>query len=166
MGMARSRGFSLLELLIVITIIGVLMAITIPLMQSAMLRAHTGTMASSSRILHLAFKRYYIDFNMYPNSSNPNAFNLMTFDPLVDEGYYDAQIVVKLEGGQADAFDSPDDEGINQEFWLELTLDYDPSVRFLVADSNNAPLSAGAYMDGIYLYKNGVLKTLNQPVDR
>ncbi len=159
------KGFSLLELLLVVAIIGVLMAITIPLMQSAMLRAHVGTMASSSRVVFNAFQRYFIDFNMYPNSVDAPAFELDTFQPLVSLDYYDGRILTKLEAGQADGFDSPDDEGINQEFWLEMTLAYDPTVRFLVADSDNAPLSGGDHMAGVFLYKNGVLHSLNDPVE-
>ena len=158
------KGFSLLELLVVVAIIGVLMAITIPIMQSAMLRAHVGTMASGSRIVFNAFQRYFIDFNMYPNSVDAPAFELDTFEPLITENYYDGQLLTRLDSGQADAFDSPDDEGINQEFWLEMTLDYDHSVRFLVADSDNAPLSGGDHMAGVYMYKNGVLHSLNDPV--
>ncbi len=159
-----AKGFSLVELLVVVAIIGILMAITIPMMQSAMLRAHVGAMASSSRIVFNAFQRFYIDFNMYPNSTDPPAFELDTFEPLIDLEYYDGQILTKLDNEQADAFDSPDDEGINQEFWLELTLAYDPTVRFLITDSDNAPLSGGAHMAGIFLYKNGVLHSLNDPV--
>ena len=160
-----AKGFSLLELLVVVAIIGVLMAIAIPLMQSAMLRAHVGAMASNSRVIFNAFQRYRIDFNMYPNSVNPPAFELDTFEPLVSLDYYDGHVLSKLEAGQADGFDSPDDEGINQEFWLEMTLAYDPSVRFLVVDSDNAPLAGGAHLAGVYLYKNGVLHSLNDPVE-
>ena len=69
----------------------------------------------------------------------------------------DAAVVGELLNGQADAYDSPDDNGLNQEFWLELTLRYDPSVRFLIADSDNSPLGGGDYYDGIYLFRDGVL---------
>lgn len=161
-----SKGFSLLELLVVVAIIAVLMGIMIPLMQLALLRAHVGTMASDSRIIQTAFKQFFLDFDMYPNSSDAPAFELDTFEPLVDEGYYDGRIAGKLEGGKADGYDSPDDRGINQEFWLEMTMDFDPSVRFLVADSDNAPLSGGEYMDGIMLFKDGVLHSLNKPIDK
>jgi prepilin-type N-terminal cleavage/methylation domain-containing protein len=160
-----TRGFSLIEVLVVMAIIAVLMGIVVPLMQAAMLRAHVGTMVSDARIVQNAFKQHFIDYNMYPNESSAPAFELATFEPLVSEGYYDGRIVGKLEGGQADDYGSPDDEGINQEFWLELTLDFDPTVRFLVADSNNAPLSGGDHVDGIYLYKNGVLHPLTSPID-
>jgi prepilin-type N-terminal cleavage/methylation domain-containing protein len=161
-----ARGFSLIELLVVVAIIAVLMGIVIPLMQSAMLRAHVGAAASDARVIHTAFKQYYIDFDMYPNSSDSPAFELDTFAPLSTEGYYDGRIVTKLSNEKADAYDSPDDEGINQEFWIEMTLAYDPTVRFLVADSNDAPLSGGDEADGVYLYKNGVLRALTSPIDR
>jgi len=160
-----ARGFSLIELLVVVAIIAVLMGIAIPLMQSAMLRAHVGTMASDSRILHTAFKQYFLDFNMYPNSSDSPAFDLDTFDPLVSEGYHSGRITGKMENEVADGYDSPDDQGVNQEFWIEYTLAYDPTVRFLVADSDDGPLSGGDYVDGVYLYLNGVLHPLTSPVD-
>ena len=159
------RGFSLVEMLVVMAIIAVLMGIVLPLMQSAMLRAHVGTMASNTRIVQNAFKQHFIDYNMYPNSDNAPAFELDTFEPLLSEGYYDGHILGHLVDEQADDYDSPDDEGINQEFWLEVTLDFDPSVRFLVADSNDAPLSGGDYVDGIFLYKDGVLHSLTAPIN-
>jgi prepilin-type N-terminal cleavage/methylation domain-containing protein len=161
-----NRGFSLVELLVVVAIIAVLMGITLPMMQSAMLRAHVGAMSSDARVIHMAFKQYFLDYEMYPNSVDAPAFDLETFEPLVSDGYYDGRIVERLEDEQADAYDSPDDRGINQEFWIEMTLAFDPTVRFLISDSDNAPLAGGTYMDGIFLYKNGVLHALTSPVDR
>jgi len=159
-----AKGFSLIELLVVVAIIAVLMGIMIPLLQNALLRAHVGATVSDARMLQNSFKQFFIDFDMYPNSSDAPAFELDTFEPLVSEGYSDGRLTSRLENGQADAYDSPDDVGINQEFWLEMTLDYDPSVRFLVADSDNAPLSGGNYMDGIFLYRDGVLRSLTAPL--
>jgi hypothetical protein len=59
-----------------------------------------------------------------------------------------------------DGYDSPDDGGPNQEFWLEMTLQLDPGIRMVVANSNDAPLSGGDWLDGIYLYRDGVLSKL------
>ena len=159
-----SKGFTLVELLVVMAVISLLMAITVPIMQSAMLRAHVGAMATDARAIHDGFKRHFIDNNMYPNAAGDSSFVLATFEPLVSMGYYDGRIASKLMDTQADGYDSPDDEGINQEFWIELTLGVDPSVRFLVADSNNAPLSGGAQMDGVYFYRHGVLTPLGKPI--
>lgn len=160
-----NRGFTLLELLIVMATLSILALMVVPIMDSAMLRAHIGGLATDAKAVHLAFQRFYIDQNMYPNASADPAFNVSTFEPLVQMGYYDGRIVSKLASDQADGYDSPDDEGSNQEFWLEITLKQDPSIRFLVADSDNAPLSQGDYMNGIYFYRNGVLTPLANPVD-
>lgn len=153
----RSAGYTLLELLITMAIIFIVSSILIPMFQVALLRAHISAIAVDAKVLHSAFKQHYVDQNQYPNSVDAPAFNLATFEPLVTMGYYDGRVVPKLANEQADDYESPDDEGNNQEFWLEMTLNYDPSVRFLVADSDNAPLGGGDYYDGIYLFRNGVL---------
>ena len=158
------KGFSLVELLVVVAIIAVLMGITVPLMQSAMLRAHVGTMAADARVLNNSFKQYYIDFDMYPNSTSAPALDLATLEPLVSMGYNSGNILARVDGEELDAYDSPDELGINQEFWVELTLAFDPTVRFLVADSDNAPLSGGEFKDGVFLYRDGVLLPLTSPV--
>ena len=163
--MRKERGFTLVEVMVVMLILFIITGMMVPLMRSAILRAHVGAMAADSKSIHLAFKRFYIDNDMYPNSEDDPAFQLDSFEPLVSEGYYDGRVKGKLEGGQADGYDSPDDQGVNQEFWLELTLKYNPNVRFLIAESDNAPLGGGEYYDGIYMYKGGVLTPLTSPVD-
>ena len=150
-------GFTLLEILIVMAIIFILAAMAVPMMRAALLRAHVSRVATDSKIIFGAFKQYFIDQNMYPNATDDPAFDLATFEPLVSMGYYDAGVVGELVDGRADDYDSPDDRGSNQEFWLELTLKYDPSIRFLIADSDDAPLAGGEYFDGVYLYRDGVL---------
>jgi prepilin-type N-terminal cleavage/methylation domain-containing protein len=159
------KGFTLLEILIVLATLCVLAAITAPLMKSAMLRAQIGAMAAEAKSIHWAFKRHFVDVNKYPNASTSPAFQVNSFEPLVSMGYYDGRVLGKLIGDQADAYDSPDDQGENQEFWVEMTLKYDPSIRFLVADSDDAPLSGGEYYDGIYMFHNGVLHPISAPVE-
>ncbi len=163
--MRKDRGFTLVEVMVVMLILFIIAGMMIPLMRSAILRAHVGAMAADAKSIHLAFKRFYIDNDMYPNADDDPSFQLDTFEPLVGEGYYDGRVAGKLEGDQADGYDSPDDQGLNQEFWLELTLKYNPNIRFLIADSNNAPLGEGDFYDGIYMYKGGVLAPLTSPVE-
>ena len=95
----------------------------------------------------------------YVKLANPS-FPLDTFEPLVSLQLYDGRVGSRLHNGRADGYGSPDDQGINQEFWLEFSLAYDPTVRFLVSDSDNAPLSGGKYYDGIYLFRDGVMTPL------
>ena len=156
-----ARGFTLIELLIVVAIIGILAAIAIPMLQTAILRAQVAAVAAECKVVHTAFKQHYVDESWYPYSSSNPAFQLDTFEPLRSMGYYRGDITTKLASGRADDYESPDDESTNNEFWLEMTLKADPSIRFLVADSDNAPLSAGQYVDGIYLYRNGVLTPIH-----
>ena len=147
------RGFSLIEILIVVAVIAVLSAIAIPVMQDAVLKATISAVATDATAIHVAFKRYHVDFSVYPD---PGDFDLATFEPLVSLDYYDGGVVGRLVADQADGYDAPDDSGPNQEFWLELSLKMDPTTRFLVSDSDNSLLGGGDYYDGVFLFKDGV----------
>ena len=154
------RGFTLLELLMVTGIIGVLSAIAIPLLQQAIVQSELKAVVSEGRTIHTAFKNYYLDNGQYPSTTGSDAFELDTFEPLRGNRYYLGNLGARLLGEQADAYGSPDDQGQNQEFWLEMTLNKDDSIRFLICDSDNAPLSGGSYLDGVFAYENGVQKNL------
>lgn len=151
------RGFSIIELLIVVGIIGVVAAIAIPNLRRAIITSEVKAGVGESKQLLTAFAQYYRDYNQYPNASSSPAFDLETFEPLRSLGYYDGDLRRILLEKKADGFDSPDDEGMNQEFWLELTLNVDPSYRILIVDSDNSPLSGGQALGGVYVFKNGVL---------
>ena len=153
------RGFSLLELLIVVATIAVLMAIALPLFQDALTRANTSSLSSDAMALYVAFKQHYIDHSVYPDSVGATALQLDTFEPLVGLGYYSGRVGTRLLGYQADGYDAPD---LNGEFWLEMTLKVDPSIRFLIADSDNAPLAGGTYYDGVFLFLDGNLSQIGQ----
>jgi prepilin-type N-terminal cleavage/methylation domain-containing protein len=150
-------GYSLVELLITLAVLAVITAIALPMYKEALLRAHISSGINDARAMLLAFKRYQVDHSAYPDDG---AFDLATFEPLVSMGYYDGRVGTRILNDRADGYDAPDDMGTNQEFWLEFTLDYDPSVRFLVASSDDAPLGGGADYDGIFLFKGGVLDPL------
>lgn len=152
--MSRSRGFSLIEVLVVMATVAILMAISIPLFQQALLRANTSSLSTDARALYLAIKQYYVDNNTYPPTA---AFELDSFDPLYSMGYYTRPGGSRLVDGQADGY-----FGDSQEFWLEMTLRTTPAIRFLIADSDDAPLSGGVYRDGVFLYLDGVLSEIGQ----
>ena len=99
------RGFTLIELLIVVAIIGIITAIAIPMMRRALMKAEISAVGAESKTLFTAFKRHYIDMDMYPYATNAPAFELNTFEPLVSLGYYSGDLLSKLQGGQADAYD-------------------------------------------------------------
>ena len=45
------KGFTLIELLVVLAVLAILMAIAIPLMQDAMLRANTSALATDAKAI-------------------------------------------------------------------------------------------------------------------
>ncbi len=136
-------------------IIGVLSAIAIPVFAQAVTTAETKAILAEGRTVHTAFKNYYLDHNAFPASLT----TMTTLEPLRASGYYKGSVGSRLQGEQVDAYGSPDDQGANQEFWLEMTLRTDPTVRILVADSDDAPLSGGNPYDGVYVFVNGVLQS-------
>ena len=134
------------------TIIGVLLAIAIPEVHNAHIRSMAGAVIADAKTIYTAFKQYQVD-----NSAYYGTLNLSTLEPLRSNNQYGGTVTRLLANAQADAFDSPDDQGLDQEFWLEMTLALDTTVRVLVADSDDAPLSGGVWLDGVFKFENGVL---------
>lgn len=154
------KGFSLVELLVVMAVIAIIVAIAIPLMQDAMLRANTSALATDAKAIYTAFKQYYVDNSLYPASGGgPGSFAVDTFEPLVGLGYYTRPVTTRLRNFEADGYDAPDGQG---EFWLEVTLRVDDRIRFLISDSDDAPLAGGTYYDGIYFFLDGTLSDIGQ----
>ena len=151
--MIKDKGFTLIELIIVIAIIGILAAVAVPFMLSYSKRAHYAVALSEGKEVYHAFVDYFFENNQFPNATSNPAFQLTTFSPL----NYQGNIFSKLVNNQADAYDSPDDQGSNQEFWLRMTLAADPSVQFLIAYSDNADLAPGQWLEGIFVFRNGAM---------
>ena len=107
-----------------------------------------------------AFDRYFSRHGAFPTSHSGAALDPTDLEPLVRRGYYDGPLLTRLRQGRLDAYESPDDRGADQEFWLELTLARDPSIRVLIARSDDAPLCGGRWCDGVYLWRDGRLQAL------
>lgn len=151
---ARARqGFTLIELLIVVVIIGLLAGLASVAYGRVRKAAEIAGVAAECRSLYNAFYIYHVENGRFPNATSAPFFQLDTFEPL-DHG---AGVTELLLNGQADAFDSPDNQGPNQEFWLLMTLRSDPTIRFVVASSDDVPLASGEWLEGVYLYRDGAL---------
>jgi len=62
----RCRGFTLLELLVVVAIVGILAAIAVPALQYALLRARAQAVAGDIRVVETALMDYYADKGAFP----------------------------------------------------------------------------------------------------
>lgn len=65
---ANRRGFSLIELLIVISVIAILTAIVVPNAYRIRMLAHQHAAMQEIGALHKAIAQYYVQFNRYPES--------------------------------------------------------------------------------------------------
>ena len=76
-GRRDDRGFTLLELITVITIVGILTAIAVPQYKVAIIQAKEGVLRQDLFLFRDAIDQYYVDKGKYPAS----------LDALAEEGY-------------------------------------------------------------------------------
>ena len=144
-----------MELMIVTIVMGLLASLTVPKFQEALVKAHVNSIVADGKLLYNGFQEFYALDYAYPNATSTPFFSLVTFEPLRTMGLIQGNMLERLNNGQADAFDSPDDQGPNQEFWVLLTARIDPSYQVVVASSDNDPLGGGAWLEGVYTFKDG-----------
>jgi general secretion pathway protein G len=75
--MKTQKGFTLIELIIVLTLIGILLGVGLPFFKNALTRAREAVLKENLFILRKMINQYYTDKYKYPAS----------IQTLVDEGY-------------------------------------------------------------------------------
>ena len=80
----NAGGFTLVELLVVVAIIGIITTAAIPALQRAMLKGRVARMAHDAKVLHDAFIRFHIDHSLYPSTSSPAGLRSSIAVPLGD----------------------------------------------------------------------------------
>lgn len=151
---ARNAGFTMVELLIVVAIIGLVTTIAIPLYSGAIDKSHRATLIHDAGELHRAFMRYYVDQGVFPSVSSPagRALNLQTLAPLSTGGYFSQveTFIHKLGNGEIQNYDSPNIGGADTQFWATINSARQPGFILLIAHTNDLPINRGTWYDGVY----------------
>ncbi len=115
--------------------------------------------SNEARQLYVAFVRFHENNGSFPTGHSDSAAERDAFDPLKRRGYYRGSVKTRLVDGEPDAYVSSGSGG-RSEFWLEMSLASDPTVRFLVTRSDDAPLGGGKWRDGAFVFRAGELEPL------
>jgi prepilin-type N-terminal cleavage/methylation domain-containing protein len=148
----RQQGFTLIELMIVIAIVALLATIAVPTSKQYITKSHYTAALVECKELYNAFIAFYAANDMFPNATSSPKFDLVTFSPLE----YDGTVTKRMVGQKAEVYDSPDDLGNNQEFYVRMVFARDPAVQFVVSSSDNVDIEPGVKLNGVFVYRNGI----------
>jgi type IV pilus assembly protein PilA len=99
--MKRSQGFSLIELLIVIVIIGLIAAIAIPNLLAARRAANEGSAVSALRTLHGANVSYAATTGLGRYAGTPSTVGTSSLEALMNDGLIDSVLGLGEKSGFA-----------------------------------------------------------------
>lgn len=152
----RSRGFTLLELLIVVAIVGMLAAIAVPMYGTAVRQARVTALSADLEHVYGALLSYHADHGSFPAERD---FDTETLTPLTSEGYYGDPkgLTQKLAGNKILMYVAPDVDGPDQQFILVTRHEADPRI-IVVAVHTGVIHSTGGWVDGVFVISDGELR--------
>jgi len=155
-GTCRGAGFTLIELMIVVAIVGLISATAIPIFEDALRKSHRAALRADCGTFYRALMTYRFDNNKFPSEAD---FDLETLDPLHSEGYFSgAQAFAnKLQNGQVLIYLAPDVDGPDTQFIVVTRAAFDPRDIFVVVYTDFIAATDG-WVDGVFLLDDGDLE--------
>ena len=139
--MKNEKGFSLIEILIVVTVLGVLMALAVPGLRRAKQNAQMGSAVQSMRIFTTAQALYYKRYNIYGTLTDLGTEKII--DSVLasgDKQEYDFLITVGATGKTYTGTGTPQQDIPRMDFFF---VDESTVVRFKkgsAADVTSPPI--------------------------
>ena len=134
----RQQGFTLLELIVVVTIIGILATIALPALKNVPTRAQESVLLTDLVTFRDVIDQYYADKGNYPP----------TLDSLVEEGYLRAipiDPITKSADTWVPVYEEFDDEEVPAE--TDLPEDGQPGIEDVRSGSERMSLDGSPYSE-------------------
>lgn len=152
-------GFTLLELLVVVAIVGLLAATAIPIYQNALNKSRRMALAADLNALHTAFTRYYADHGKFPSDTGGDKLDLATLSPLSTGGYFEqvGTLMNRLQDNQIHSYVALDISGTDSNFVLATILAEEPDLwAYIVSLDWGGALGISGY-EGVYFWDGAKL---------
>jgi prepilin-type N-terminal cleavage/methylation domain-containing protein len=154
-----SKGFTLIELMVVIVIIGILVAIALPNFVAAQQRAKIASVKSNAKTLQIAVETYNVDYSTYPDRfssiMSSNGYKVFKNPFTGFSGLANANSVNRgawrttqygAVGGGGDLINNFSDSWATGGLvlYIGLNADGEPTTTLMTADGNISPAASPA----------------------
>lgn len=112
----RARGFTLIEMMVVVAILGILVSMAVPAYKNMVLRAKETVLKQNLFIMRDCIDQYYADRGKYPDSLDTlvsaGYLRTMPVDPIIGRANWTTEDYTGTEEGQLEPTENQDTGGI------------------------------------------------------